>query len=132
MNSPTATLSVNTPTCPPAPKKIKVEKERNVDDIPKLELPSLTEQEELEMIYVRWKYLMYNKEDVSKEDDISLLHDIRRWYSPWSQPRKEVGWKYVFGVLAAAEERLRQLKCDCSSCESLWDNISTEELLNYL
>ena len=132
MNSPTATLSVDTSTCPPAPKKVKLEKKKTVEDIPSLEYPSLTEKEEMEMVYVRWKYLLYNKEDVSKEEDISLLHDIRRWYSPSSQPRNKIEWEYIFGVLAAAEERLRQLKCDCSNCKSLWDNISSEELLNYL
>ena len=134
MDSPSTQSPVSAssmPTCPPAPKKATVEKQRRLDDIPKLELPDLAEQEELEMIYVRWKYQLYNQEDVKTETDINLLHDMRRWYSPSSQTRNEVEWNYIYGVLFAAEERLRQLKCNCSGNENLWDNMTSEELLSY-
>ena len=72
---------------------------------------------------IREKYLQYDVPYVQSlgEDDLSHLHQLRRWYFPDSCPRTQEEWDYVEGVRRAVNKRLLQLRCNCFDCKCLLD-----------
>ena len=118
---------------PNAPRKAKVEKTYNLDNIRKLSLSEEDEEELPDLTGIRWKYLQYDAEGVMEMTSKSHLHQIWEWYTPNSQPRTVAEWAYIEKVRDAAEERLKQLNCFCNLCEvRLWDDIDDEDLLKYM
>lgn len=67
----------------------------------------------MEVTHVRQKFLRYGVEDVKDMTDLPLLHDLKEWYNPSSQPRTAAEWNYVSAVLRAVYERLKELRCAC-------------------
>lgn len=63
-------------------------------------------------VYVDDKYLQYTLDYVCNSKNVNELHQLAKWYDPMSQPRNHVEWIYIYGILNAVKERLKELKSD--------------------
>ena len=81
---------------------------------------------------VREKFLQYTPKSVLKLTSMKELHDVLRWYFPSSQPRTSQEFEYLPLVRKAAQKRLLQLHCPCSSCEEEFQKVPSDKIVKFL